>query len=178
MAKYKTEQIRNVALLGHGGAGKTTLAEALLLKTGAIGRMGRVEDGSTVADWDAEEHRRGISINLSVIPIEFENLKINLIDAPGYQDFLGEVISALHAAEAGLVVVDAVSGCQVGTELAYDRLKELGKPRLMFVNRMDRENANFRQRRRKPAQDLGRRKNCRLSKFPSARPTPSKASSA
>ena len=143
MAKYKTEQIRNVALLGHGGSGKTTLAEALLLKTGAIGRMGRVEDSSTVSDWDAEEHRRGISINLSVIPIEFQDTKINLIDAPGYQDFIGEVISALHAAEAGLVVVDAVSGCQVGTELAYERLKDLGKPRLMFVNRMDRENANF-----------------------------------
>jgi elongation factor G len=105
--------------------------------------MGRVEDGSTVADWDAEEHRRGISINLSVIPVEFENLKINLIDAPGYQDFVGEVISALHAAEAGLLVVDAVSGCQVGTELAYDRLRDLQKPRIVFVNRMDRENANF-----------------------------------
>ena len=143
MAKYKTEQIRNVALLGHGGSGKTTLAEALLLKTGAIGRMGRVEDSSTVSDWDAEEHRRGISINLSVVPVEFQDTKINLIDAPGYQDFIGEVISALHAAEAGLVVVDAVSGCQVGTELAYERLKDLGKPRLMFVNRMDRENANF-----------------------------------
>lgn len=143
MAKYKTEQIRNVALLGHGGSGKTTLAEALLLKTGAIGRLGRVEDHSTVSDWDPEEHRRGISINVSVIPVEFQETKINLIDAPGYQDFIGEVISALHAAEAGLVLVDAVSGCQVGTELAYDRLKELGKPRLMFVNRMDRENANF-----------------------------------
>ncbi|MBE2240192.1 MAG: elongation factor G [Caldilineaceae bacterium] len=143
MAKYKTEQIRNVALLGHGGAGKTTLTEALLFKTGAIGRMGRVEDGSTVSDWDAEEHRRGISINLSVIPVEFETLKINLIDAPGYQDFVGEVISSLFAAEAGLLVVDAVSGCQVGTELAYDRLRELQKPRIVFVNRMDRENANF-----------------------------------
>lgn len=143
MAKYKTEQIRNVALLGHGGAGKTTLTEALLYKTGVITRMGRVEDGSTVSDWDVEEHRRGISINLSVIPVEFENIKLNLIDAPGYQDFVGEVISALHAAEAGLLVVDAVAGCQVGTELAYDRLRELQKPRIVFVNRMDRENANF-----------------------------------
>ncbi|MFN3334483.1 MAG: GTP-binding protein, partial [Caldilinea sp.] len=128
MAKYKTEQIRNVALLGHGGAGKTTLTEALLHRTGVITRMGRVEDGSTVSDWDAEEHRRGISINLSVIPIEFDNTKLNLIDTPGYQDFVGEVISGRHAAEAGLVVVDAVSGCQVGTELAYDRLRDLTKP--------------------------------------------------
>ena len=143
MAKFKTDQIRNVALLGHGGAGKTTLTEALLYKTGATSRMGRVEDGSTVSDWDAEEHRRGISINLAVVPVEFDNLKLNLIDAPGYQDFVGEVISALFAAEAGLVVVDAVSGCQVGTELAYDRLRELEKPRIVFVNRMDRENANF-----------------------------------
>ena len=143
MAKYKTEQIRNVALLGHGGAGKTTLTEALLYKTGVINRMGRVEDGSTVSDWDAEEHRRGISINLSVIPVEFEDIKLNLIDTPGYQDFVGEVISALFAAEAGLLVVDAVSGCQVGTELAYDRMRDLEKPRIVFVNRMDRENANF-----------------------------------
>uniref|UniRef100_A0A7C1FNT0 Elongation factor G n=1 Tax=Caldilinea aerophila TaxID=133453 RepID=A0A7C1FNT0_9CHLR len=143
MAKYQTGQIRNVALLGHGGAGKTTLTEALLFKTGVISRMGRVEDGSTVSDWDPEEHRRGISINLSVIPIEFENTKINLIDTPGYQDFVGEVISGLFAAEAGLVIVDAVSGCQVGTELVYERLRELEKPRIIFVNRMDRENANF-----------------------------------
>ena len=125
MAKYKTEQIRNVALLGHGGAGKTTLTEALLFKTGATTRMGKVDDGTTASDWDAEEHRRGISINLAVVPVEFDNLKYNLIDAPGYQDFAGEVISALFAAEAGLVVVDAVSGAQVGTELAYDRLREI-----------------------------------------------------
>jgi elongation factor G len=143
MAKYKTDQIRNVALLGHGGAGKTTLVEALLLKTGVIGRMGRVEDGSTVSDWDAEEHRRGMSVNLAVIPIEFDNTKLNLVDSPGYQDFIGEVVSSLQAAEAGLLVVDAVSGCEVGTELAYDRLRELKKPRIAFVNRMDRENANY-----------------------------------
>lgn len=143
MTKYRTDQIRNVALLGHGGSGKTTLLEALLLKTGVIGRLGRVEDGSTVSDWDAEEHRRGISVNLSVVPVEYDNTKLNIIDSPGYQDFVSEVISALHAAEAGLVVVDAVSGCQVGTELAYERLRDLGKPRLMFVSRMDRENANF-----------------------------------
>ncbi|HXF63259.1 MAG TPA: elongation factor G [Caldilineaceae bacterium] len=143
MAKFSTEQIRNIALLGHGGSGKTSLSEALLYKTKAISRLGRVEDGTTTADWDPEEHRRGISINLSVVPVEFDNHKLNFLDAPGYLDFVGEVISALHVAEAGLLLVDAVAGCEVGTELAWDRLVELGKPRIFFVNKMDRENANF-----------------------------------
>jgi elongation factor G len=143
MAKYRTDQIRNVAILGHGSAGKTSLTEALLFKTGAINRMGRVEDGSTVSDWDPEEQRRQISINLAVVPIEIDNLKVNLIDVPGYQDFVGEVRSALHVAEAALVVVDAVAGVEVGTELAWDYLNEQQKPRMIFVNKMDRENANF-----------------------------------
>lgn len=143
MAKYRTDQIRNVAILGHGSSGKTSLTEAMLFKTGAIKRMGRVEDGSTVSDWDHEEQRRQISINLSVVPIEIDGLKVNLIDVPGYQDFVGEVRSALHVAEAALVVVDAVAGVEVGTELAWDYLDEQKKPRIVFVNKMDRENANF-----------------------------------
>ena len=143
MAKYRTDQIRNVAILGHGSAGKTSLTEALLFKTGAINRMGRVEDGSTVSDWDHEEQRRQISINLAVVPIEVDDLKVNLIDVPGYQDFVGEVRSALHVAEAALVVVDAVAGVEVGTELAWDYLNEQQKPRIVFINKMDRENANF-----------------------------------
>jgi elongation factor G len=143
MAKFPTDQIRNVALVGHGGSGKTTLCDALLYKTKAIPRLGRVEDGSTTSDWDSEEQRRGISINLSVVPVEYDEHKINLIDAPGYLDFVGEVISALHVAEAALMMVDAVAGSEVGTELAWDRLETLGKPRLIFVNKMDRENANF-----------------------------------
>lgn len=143
MAKYRTDQIHNVAVLGHGGAGKTSLTEALLFETGAISRMGRVEDGSTVSDWDHEEQRRQISINLSVVPIEVDNLKVNLIDVPGYQDFVGEMRSALHVAEAALVVVDAVAGVEVGTELAWTYLDEQKKPRMVFVNKMDRENANF-----------------------------------
>jgi elongation factor G len=143
MAKYRTEQIRNVAILGHGGSGKTTLTEATLFKMGATTRMGRVEDGTTVSDWDPEEHRRTISINLSVVPVEYENTKINLIDTPGYLDFVGEVISALSVAEAGLIVVDAVAGAEVGTELAWNYLNEQNLPRLCFVNKMDRENANF-----------------------------------
>ena len=143
MAKFRTDQIRNVAVLGHGGSGKTSLTEALLYKTGAISRAGRVEDGTTASDWDSEEQRRGISINLAVVPIEFEETKINLIDTPGYLDFVGEVVGALHIAEAGLVLVDAVAGAEVGTELAWDRLTELNKPRIIFVNKMDRENASF-----------------------------------
>ncbi|MDQ3247955.1 MAG: GTP-binding protein, partial [Chloroflexota bacterium] len=143
MAKFSTAQIRNVAVLGHGGSGKTTLTEALLFKTGITTRLGRVEDGTTTADWDPEEQRRGLSINLAVVPIEYENTKINLIDTPGYLDFAGEQISALHVAEAGLVLVDAVAGAEVGTELAWDALNEAMCPRIVFVNKMDRENANF-----------------------------------
>lgn len=143
MAKFRTDQIRNVAILGHGGSGKTSLTEALLFKMGITSRMGRVEDGSTVSDWDPEEQRRGISINQSIIPIEADGLKINLIDVPGYQDFVGEVLSALHVAEAALLVVDAVAGVEVGTELAWEYLNERKKPRILFVNKMDRENANF-----------------------------------
>lgn len=143
MTKFRTDQIRNVALLGHGGSGKTTLSEALLYRTKATSRQGRVEDGSTVSDWDAEEHRRSISINLSVTPVEYDNHKINFLDTPGYLDFVGEVISGLHVAETGLVLVDAVAGCEVGTELAWDRLVELQKPTIFFINKMDRENADF-----------------------------------
>ncbi len=143
MAKFSTAQIRNIAVLGHGGSGKTTLTEALLFKTGVTTRIGRVEDGTTTADWDPEEQRRGISINLSVIPIEFENLKLNFIDTPGYLDFSGEQISALHVAEAGLLIVDAVAGAEVGTELAWESLNEQQRPRILFINKMERENANF-----------------------------------
>ena len=143
MAKFGTDQIHNVAVLGHGGSGKTTIAEALAFRTGAVNRMGRVEDGSTISDWDAEEQRRGISINLSIVPFETGTARINLIDTPGYVDFIGEVNSALHVAEAGLVLVNAVAGVEVGTELAWDRLRDLDKPTIFFVNRMGRENADF-----------------------------------
>lgn len=143
MAKFTTGQLRNVAIVGHGSSGKTSLAEALLFNSGVLSRMGRVEDGSTVSDWDAEEQRRGISINLSVVPVVFKDIKLNLVDTPGYLDFVGEVISALAVCEAGLVLVDSVSGVEVGTELAWDRLDTAKKPRLVFVNKMDRENANY-----------------------------------
>ncbi len=143
MTSFRTDQIRNVALLGHGGSGKTSLSEALLFRTKAITRLGRIEDGSTASDWDPEEHRRGISINVAVIPFVFDHNKINLLDTPGYLDFVSEVVSGLHAAEAGLLLVDGVAGAEVGAELAWDRLNALQKPRIIFVNKMDRENANF-----------------------------------
>lgn len=143
MAKLRTDQIRNVALLGHSGSGKTSLTEILLFKSGAISRQGRVEDGTTVSDWDPEEQRRGISINVSVVPVEHGEFRINLLDTPGYLDFISEVVSGLQAAEAGLILVDAVAGAEVGTELSWDRANEAEKPKLFFINKMDRENASY-----------------------------------
>jgi elongation factor G len=143
MAKFTTSQLRNVAIVGHGSSGKTSLVESLLFNSGVLSRMGRIEDGTTVSDWDPEEQRRGISINLSVVPVIFNDLKLNLVDTPGYLDFMGEVISALSVCEAGLVLVDSVAGVEVGTELAWERLDTASKPRLVFVNKMDRENANY-----------------------------------
>ncbi|MDE0071104.1 MAG: elongation factor G [Caldilineaceae bacterium] len=143
MADYTTDRIRNVTILGHGSSGKTSLAEALLFNEGGSNRLGRVEDGSTVSDWDAEEQRRGISINLAIVPVESKDTRLNLIDTPGYLDFVGEVISGLAVSEAGLVLIDSVAGVEVGTELAWEQLDAAQKPRLIFINKMDRENANF-----------------------------------
>ncbi len=143
MSEFSTDKIRNITILGHGSSGKTSLVEALLFNGGGTSRVGRVEDGSTVSDWDDEEQRRGISINLSVVPVEFQETKLNLVDTPGYLDFVGEVISGLSVSEAGLVLLDSVAGVEVGTELAWEQLEAVEKPRLIFVNKMDRENANF-----------------------------------
>ena len=143
MAEFSTDKIRNITVLGHGSSGKTSLVEALLFNNGGTSRVGRVEDGSTVSDWDVEEQRRGISINLSVVPVEFQETRLNLVDTPGYLDFVGEVISGLSISEAGLVLLDSVAGVEVGTELAWEQLDAVEKPRLIFVNKMDRENANF-----------------------------------
>jgi elongation factor G len=143
MKDYGTELLRNVALVGHSGAGKTSLTEAFLFNTGVINRLGKVEDGTTVADFDDEEHRRRISISTSVIPIEYKDHKINFLDTPGFTDFVGEVKSALHVADAALVVVDAVAGVEVGTELVWQYCDERKLPRFVIINKMDRENANF-----------------------------------
>ncbi|GAB4422485.1 MAG: elongation factor G [Anaerolineales bacterium] len=143
MKEYTTEYLRNIALVAHGGAGKTMLAEAALHFTGATTRLGKVEDGTTVSDYDEEEIRRGISIYSSVIPVEFRDHKLNLIDAPGYTDFVGEVISALSVVESALVLVDAVAGLEVGTEIAWRYADDFNLPRFVVINKLDRDNANF-----------------------------------
>jgi len=138
-----TEKIRNVALVGHGGAGKTTLAEALLFVAGAIPRMGRVEDHNTVCDFDPEEHKRQISVSLALAPVDWEGHKLNVIDAPGYADFVGDVAAALHAADLAIFVVSAVEGVEVQTELAWRMAEAANLPRAVFVNKLDRERASF-----------------------------------
>ncbi|MGQ9517978.1 MAG: GTP-binding protein, partial [Anaerolineae bacterium] len=143
MSTYSPDKIRNVVLVGHSSSGKTTLAEAILFNTGALKRRGLVDDGNTVSDFDPEEIRRKISINTSVLPCEYQQAKINVLDAPGYLDFAGEVKGAIAAADAAIVVVDAVAGVEVGTELVWSYLDESNLPRVIFINKMDRENANF-----------------------------------
>lgn len=148
MPSYPTEQIRNVALVGHGGSGKTTLAEALLVQAKAIARAGRVEDGNTACDTEPEEHKRAISLSLALAPFEWttaagQTCKINLIDTPGYADFVGEAEAALRVADLAVFVVSAVEGVEVQTEILWRRCAELGLPRMVFVNKEDKERANF-----------------------------------
>ncbi|MDP9236434.1 MAG: elongation factor G [Chloroflexota bacterium] len=145
MKEYGTQQLRNVVLLGHGGTGKTSLAEAAFFSSGGSSRMGKVDDGTTASDFEPDEVKRKISLSLALIPCEWSNHKINIIDTPGYADFAGEVKSGIRAADFGVVVVDAVAGVQVGTEMAWRRADEESLPRVIFINRMDRENANFQQ---------------------------------
>ena len=143
MKEYTTEFLRNIALVSHGGAGKTMLAEAFLHFSGATTRLGKVEDGTTVSDYDEEEIRRKISIYTSVVPVEHRDHKVNVLDAPGYTDFVGEVISALSVADGAVVLVDSVAGLEVGTEIAWRYADEFNLPRFVVVNRLDRDNANF-----------------------------------
>ena len=143
MRAYDASSIFNVGLFSHGGAGKTSLTEALLFKTGAINRQGRVEDGNTTTDFDPDEVKRQMSVTLAVAPLEWQDKKVNLIDSPGYADFFGEVAAASRVVDGAIVLVDAVSGVQVGTDSVWKKLDELETPRLVFVNRMERENADF-----------------------------------
>jgi elongation factor G len=143
MKEYTTEFLRNVALVSHGGAGKTMLTEAFLHVTGATTRLGKIEDGTTVSDYDDEEVRRKISIYTSVVPVEYRDHKINVLDAPGYSDFVGEAISALSIADSAIILVDSVAGMEVGTEIAWRHVDEFKLPRFVVINKLDRENANF-----------------------------------
>ena len=115
MTIYNSDKLRNVALLGHGGSGKTSVADAMLFDTGAVNRQGRVDDGTSVADWDEEERRRKMSINSSLVPCEWQGHKLNVVDTPGYMDFVGEVISATGVVEGTVVVLDSMGGVEVGT---------------------------------------------------------------
>lgn len=143
MKAYKADAIRNVALVGHGGCGKTSLSEALLFSAGAIDRMGRVDDGTTTSDYDPDEVKRKISVNATLLPCEWKGVKINFVDTPGYADFVGDVKSALRVVEGALIVVCAVSGIEVGTETVWAFAEEYNVPRAIFVNKMERENADF-----------------------------------
>jgi len=143
MKSYPAEQIHNVVLISHGGAGKTSLADALLYLSGAITRLGRVEDGNTTSDYDPDEIKRHQSITTSLVPIEWDGHKLNLLDTPGYADFFGEVAGAVRVADAALVVVDAVSGVQVGTELVWRKADEQDLPRVIYMNKLERENASY-----------------------------------
>ncbi len=143
MKKFNVDQIRNVVLLGHGGSGKTMLAEALLFAAKATDRFGKVDDGNSILDYDPEEIKRKISISTAVGPFEYSGRKINLLDTPGFFDFVGEAKSAIKAADVGCITVCAVSGVEVGTEKAWDYVEENQLPRFLVINKMDRENANF-----------------------------------
>ncbi len=142
MKGYTAETIRNVALLGHGGCGKTTFLEAALLATGVISRLGRIEDGNTISDYDKMEIEKKYSINTTLVPVEFNKVKINFVDTPGFFDFAGEVEGALRAVEAAAILVDASSGVQVGTEKAWEACKKNGTPKFFVINKTDKENVD------------------------------------
>ena len=143
MQQYGLENIRNVVLLSHSGAGKTSASEAMMFAAGAIKRLGKVDDGSTTSDYDPDEVKRQISISLSLLPGEWKGAKLNLIDTPGYSDFVGEVKAAMRVSEGAVIMVCAASGVEVGTEQVWGYCEQAELPRLIFINKMDRENADF-----------------------------------
>ena len=145
MKVYRTDEIRNVVLLGHGGSGKTSLAEAMAYVSGATSRMGKIADGNTISDFDKEEQKREFSISTSLVPIEWEKAKINILDTPGYFDFVGEVEEAVSAADAAVIVVSGKAGVEVGTEKAWKLCDKYKLPRMVYVTEMDVDDASFRQ---------------------------------
>jgi len=143
MRDVTPDQIRNIVLLGHGSSGKTTLSEVLLFDTGAISRLGTIEEKNTTSDYDDDEHNRGISVNLSVLPCDWQDTLLNILDVPGYTDFVGEVKNGLRAADGAVMVICAASGVEVGAELQWQYADETAMPRMVFINKMDRDNASF-----------------------------------
>lgn len=143
MEKYPIEKIRNIGLIGHGGSGKTSLAEALLFVSGASNRLGKVDEGTATLDFDPEEVKRKISISTAIAPVQWQKHKINVVDMPGYFDFVGEVKAGLGVVDSALLVVDAVSGVEVGTELTWRYANDLNLSKVIFINKLDRENASF-----------------------------------
>ncbi len=143
MKNYGTDTLRNISIIGHGGSGKTTLTESMLFYSGAIQRIGRVEEGTTTTDYDSDEIKKQITINAAMAPVEWKDCRLNFIDTPGYFDFVGEVIGSLRVVETGLVTLCAVSGVEVGTEKVWDLANKKTLPRIIFMNKLDRENANF-----------------------------------
>src|SRR5438132_933291 len=143
MAKYRAEDIRNIALVGHGAAGKTSLADALLFKAGAVDRRGSVEDGTSVSDYDDEEKKRHFSIDTSILHMEDKGKRINLLDTPGYPDFVGAALEALGAVENALIVVSAPNGIEVNTRRMFHEARKRGLARLLVINKMDADNIHF-----------------------------------
>jgi len=143
MKRYDIDRIRNLGLISHGGAGKTSLAEAMLYDSGTVDRLGRVDDGNATMDFDPEEIKRKMSISTGIAPCEWKGYKINIVDTPGYFDFVGEVRAALRVVDGAVLLVDAVAGVEVGTELFWGFTEEYNVPAIVFINKMDRENASF-----------------------------------
>ena len=143
MKDYKTENLRNVGLFGHGSSGKTTIAEAMLFNTGVLDRFGKVDDGNTVTDFDPEEIKRKISISAATAPCEWKECRINVMDTPGYFDFVGEVVASLEVIDSAIIALDSIGGVEVGAEKAWDLVSEDRKACMFFVNKLDRENASF-----------------------------------
>ena len=140
---YTANAIRNIVLLGHSGSGKTALAESLLYMTGVIDRIGKNADGNTVCDYDPEEIRRHVSISAAVVPLEYKNIKINLLDTPGGFDFSGAVVESLRAADAAILVISAKDGITVGFEKAWKYCEERNMPRFVYISKVDEENSDY-----------------------------------
>ena len=143
MADYTIKDIRNIALISHAGSGKTSFAEAIVYNAGASNRFGKVDDGTTVSDYSEDEIERKVSISASILSFKYGGKRVNIIDSPGYADFMGEMLSALNAADSAVLLVDAHDGIQVGTEKTWSMASDIGLAQVIFLNKLDKENVNF-----------------------------------